>query len=65
MTYNEAMVNAVALADRLGREVEVRRDAFGGYSVSIALYYSEKGQTVRPGDPLTAAQIAIRDRKSA
>ena len=64
-TYDDAMVKAVAMADRLGREVEVRKNAFGEYDVSIALFYSEKGQTVRPGEPLTARQIEIRDRKGA
>ena len=66
-SYDRAMVEAVALANRTNRAVDVMKNAFGGFSVSvIALggdgsFTGQVHQVVRPGDPLTARQVTLRD----
>lgn len=52
--YREAYNRAVDMANRLNREVGLRKDAFGGYMVYLfteAERYSHRGQVVRPGEP--------------
>jgi hypothetical protein len=72
-TYDEAFVEAAAMADRLGRKVELRRaQAFlpkGATRIPganwlinlVGPHDAVKGQLVNPGEPLTAKQAAIRD----
>jgi hypothetical protein len=72
MTYDQAMVEAVAKANRLQRPVQVARDYFGHFHTSLFVMDMQTGQPrepirghiVRPGDPLTAAQVAIRDAQA-
>tara|TARA_Y100000310_G_scaffold309941_1_gene354563 strand:+ start:451 stop:1797 length:1347 start_codon:yes stop_codon:yes gene_type:complete len=72
-TYDEAFVEAVSMANRLGRKVELRRaQAFlpkGATRIPAANWLINlvgphdaiKGQIVNPGEPLTAKQAIIRD----
>jgi hypothetical protein len=72
MTYDQAMVKAVATANLLQRPVQVTRDYFGSFNASIFVMDMQtgqplepiRGQIVRPGEPLTAAQVAIRDAQA-
>ena len=72
MTYDQAMVEAVAKANRLQRPIQVTRDCFGHFHASAFLMDMQTGQprepirghVVRPGDPLMVAQVAIRDAQA-
>lgn len=63
MTYDEAYVQAVGKATRLNMDVDLWKNAIDGYMTSL-LSRSDRprGEVVHPGQPLTTAQIAIRDR---
>lgn len=63
MTYDEAYVQAVGKATRLNMDVDLWENVLDGYTTSL-LSRSDRprGEVVRPGQPLTAVQIAIRDR---
>lgn len=66
MDWDEAMVEAVALANRLGRDVEVAKNYPAGFGVRIVNSNDPvRGNIVSPGTPLTAKQLALKAQKEA
>lgn len=73
LTYDEAFVEAVEMADHLHRPVELSKNAFGGFSVSLFVYDPKtgrptenvRGQIVQPGEPLNRAQKDIQMSRKA
>lgn len=65
MTWDEAMVEAVELSNRLGRDVEIVKNYPTGFSVRIVYQLDPvRGNIVTPGTPLSQEQLLLKEAKA-